>query len=309
MLQCDILLRGEVANGLQGSGLLAYGRRVAGFKGDADEWLCSRFGAESQRIASYCALGDGLDVSTGYWWNSDPVHLALMRDSLVLTGTPRDISPAHAQHLVEALNRHFSADRMRWFQPHPGRWYLRMESGLGSATISKQLASGKKIEKSQGQAQWAATLNEIQMLLHQHAANAEREAHGLMPVNSVWLWGGGEYQPPASQPYTVVLANAPLLRGLAQQRCHPLPDAAQNLPEGQACLVVLDETNHAHQGQEWAATLLSMLKQDRLKTIHVHLEQDGNIDTLELMRQDLWKFWRSWKFPGSFKFLRPVRFP
>lgn len=293
MLQCDILLRGEVLNSLQGSGLLTYGRRIASFEGDADEWLCSRYGAVSQRIASYCALGDGLDAVTGYWWHSDPVHLALMRDSLVLAGTPGDISPAHAQQMVEALNLHFSADHMRWYQPHPGRWYLRTDTGLENATISKQQASGKKIEK--GPAPWAPILNEIQMLLHQHAANAEREAQGLMPVNSVWLWGGGEYQPPALQPYTVVMANSPLLQGLAQQRCQPLADAAENLPEGETCLIVLDDLTPSPQGQAWAAGLLVMLKKDRMKRLHVHLEQDGKIISLELTRQDLWKFWRRWK--------------
>jgi hypothetical protein len=293
MLQCDILLCGEAVHALQGSELLAYGRRIASFKGDADEWLCQRFGAELQCIASYCALGEDLDAVTGHWWHSDPVHLALMRDSLVLAGTPGDISPAHAQQMVEALNQHFSADHMHWFQPHPGRWYLRMDSRRESVSISKHQASGKKIEKRSGGSQWATTLNEIQMLLHQHAANAEREAQGLLSLNSVWLWGGGEYQPPALQPYSVVMANAPLLRGLAQQRCQPLPDAAENLPESQTCLIVLDE---AHQEQEWATSLLSMLKKDRVKKLIVHLKQNGNIISLELTRRDLWKFWRSWKF-------------
>jgi hypothetical protein len=38
---------------------------------------------------------------------------------------------------------------------------------------------------------WRALLNEAQIMLHNHPRNAERIAAGLLPVNSLWFWGGG----------------------------------------------------------------------------------------------------------------------
>ncbi len=78
---------------------------------------------------------------------------------------------------------------MQWFSPHPERWYLRLHQPLPITAVSKMQAIGHKISKDLNSAQYATMLNEIQMLLHQHAANIAREEAGLLPLNSVWLWG------------------------------------------------------------------------------------------------------------------------
>src|SRR5690606_4093503 len=38
---------------------------------------------------------------------------------------------------------------------------------------------------------WRRLVNELQMLWFDHPVNQAREARGLRPVNSVWLYGGG----------------------------------------------------------------------------------------------------------------------
>jgi hypothetical protein len=299
MEQCDILLRGPAANKLQGSKLLAYANNTTSSDGEADAWLCSIFGVEHQQLAPFSAIGNGLDASSGYWLCSDPVHLALMRDFFVLQGTPHDLTPQHAQQLVAALNQHFTADDMQWFAPHPARWYLRLghkaKDRLQITAISKQQALGRKVSKQLDSASGAAVLNEIQMLLHQHGVNAEREQAGLLPVNSLWLWAGGEYASSLVQPYTVVMANEPLLQGLAGERCRPLPESAAHLSQQGACLVVLDDMDASQLEQKWAAPLLSMVKANKVQNLLLHLEQEQSVISYRLRRQDLWKFWRLWK--------------
>jgi hypothetical protein len=44
---------------------------------------------------------------------------------------------------------------------------------------------------------------EAQMVLHTHPANAQREARGLLPVNSLWLSGCGRAQPARHAPVEV----------------------------------------------------------------------------------------------------------
>jgi hypothetical protein len=298
MMQCDILVRGEATHSLQGTRLFAYAKRTARFDGEVAAWLCRLFGVMHQASAPFSAMGEGLDATQGYWLHADPVHLALMRDFFILHGTPHDLNPHHVQQMIATLNQHFSGDGMQWFSPHPERWYLRLEQPLPITSVSKTQAIGNKLSNKIGKdlnaAQYATMLNEIQMLLHQHAANIEREEAGLLPLNSVWLWGGGSYVIPALQPYTAVMADEPLVKGLAGAHCQPVPDSAECLPQQGHCLVVLEEVDEPQFEQNWAAPLLRMLKNNKVQKLVLHLEQEQGVVSLVLQRQDLWKFWRRW---------------
>ena len=47
------------------------------------------------------------------------------------------------------------------------------------------------VEQSRAHLPWYRLLNEIQMFLHQHPVNQRRVAQGMLPINSLWCWGGG----------------------------------------------------------------------------------------------------------------------
>ncbi len=47
------------------------------------------------------------------------------------------------------------------------------------------------IEQSRQHLGWYKLLNEMQMFLHQHEVNQQRAQRGLLPINSLWFWGGG----------------------------------------------------------------------------------------------------------------------
>ncbi len=47
------------------------------------------------------------------------------------------------------------------------------------------------IEQSRQHLGWYKLLNEMQMFLHQHEVNQQRVQRGLLPINSLWFWGGG----------------------------------------------------------------------------------------------------------------------
>jgi hypothetical protein len=48
------------------------------------------------------------------------------------------------------------------------------------------------IEQTKLNIKWHQLINEVQMFLHQHTINQKRECDGLLPINSIWCWGGGE---------------------------------------------------------------------------------------------------------------------
>lgn len=52
-------------------------------------------------------------------------------------------------------------------------------------------AANPYVEQSRRSLGWYKLLNEMQMFLHQHQVNQNREQRGLLPANSLWFWGGG----------------------------------------------------------------------------------------------------------------------
>lgn len=52
-------------------------------------------------------------------------------------------------------------------------------------------AANPYIEQSRRDLEWYKLLNEMQMFLHQHEVNQRRLRDELLPINSLWFWGGG----------------------------------------------------------------------------------------------------------------------
>ena len=80
------------------------------------------------------------------------------------------------------------------------------------------------IEQSRQNLPWYKLLNEIQMFMHQHEVNQRRIQRGLVPINSLWFWGGG-HRLPTPDSNLAWFCDDPLLNrfarslGLAPQSC------------------------------------------------------------------------------------------
>lgn len=160
-----------------------------------EEYLCGLFGVSCEAgapIAPISAAFDGL--GEGCWLRADPVHLRLQRDRLILLPEV-EVKADEAVQLCAALNEHFTGQGMVFFAPHPQRWYMRLDRLPDIETVPLSQAAGRNVRdllpKGAEAAHWHRVFNEIQMLLHSHPANDAREARGELPVNSLWLWGGG----------------------------------------------------------------------------------------------------------------------
>ena len=157
--------------------------------------LCELFGIPCQPdapIAPVSAAFDGL--GEGCWLRADPVHLRLQREQLVLLPDV-EAGADEAGQLCAALNEHFAGQGMEFFAPHPQRWYVRVDELPDIETVPLSQAAGRNVHsllpRGREAARWHQVFNEIQMLLFAHPVNAAREARGELPVNSLWLWGGG----------------------------------------------------------------------------------------------------------------------
>ncbi|HPQ94447.1 MAG: hypothetical protein KDI44_07360 [Thiothrix sp.] len=130
---------------------------------------------------------------------ADPVCLESGVDRIVLHPEPPPLSIPETGALLTDLNRHLAMDGWQLEAPVPQHWYLRPQPDTASAplpawprTVSPLIPGSASIQPflpGGPERWWRRMLTELQMLLHQHPVNRVREREGLLPVNSLWLWG------------------------------------------------------------------------------------------------------------------------
>jgi hypothetical protein len=296
--------------------LLKYGRVTKMPGKDLADWLCRAFGVEQQDnpVAPYALLADGGAPGDGYWLRADPVTIQLMRNQLILLAASASApSEAEAAELVDALNQHFSPDELQFSAPHPRRWYLRLPAPAVLRTHSLAEVNGRNIRhylpSGEDNTRWRKLLNEAQMLLHHHPLNAAREAAGQLPINSVWLWGGGTLSANLSASCDQLFADDPLARGLAIAACiphAPLPPCVpgENSKTVNAPLFVVELLRDtmrqddawwdclAQLDKDWLSPAIQALRRGSFKRLTLIAPGEPATIELTLTRHDLWKFWR-----------------
>src|SRR3989475_4252199 len=291
--------------------LIARGRRKRIALISPEAWLFERFGVPKQRdwpVAPYTLLADGGAPERHYWMRADPVHLRVSRDSLGMADT-FEVSRAESEALVETLNRHFGQTML--FHPlRPARWYVRIEKAPDMQTTPAAAARGAaiddKLPSGPDAMRFHALMNEAQMLLHEHPVNAEREARGEPALNSIWFWGGGVIDATKARPFSIVIADDPLARGLALAAGIPalaLPKDAGSVlaalgDEGRV-LAAPDAPREAQLRErraalerDWFLPLLGALKSGRIGMLTLHLGGTDSLLEVETVRSDLRHFWR-----------------
>ncbi len=216
-----------------------------------EAWLCAAFGVENQAMAPVTLRVDGLEAGTFYWLRADPVHLRLQRDQLILHAEVL-LRPEEAAELSTALNTHFAADGLCFLAPHPQRWYLQLDAASDISTAPLSQVVGKDVHTHLPQGadalRWHGVFNEIQMLLFEHPVNLAREARGELPINSLWLWGGGYAAEELRQSYSRVYSDCDLASAFAQVAGIPYValsgDAMQCNPGGAGDVLVVYEALH-----------------------------------------------------------------
>lgn len=220
--------------------------------------LCEALGIARQQdypVAAWTLKADGGEPGEHYWLRADPVHLAVMRDRIVVAGTPA-LDAHEAADLTQSIKDFFgplcAPDAVT-----PTRWYLRVDGAVDLCTHALPQALGgdaAQFELSGDDAAgWRSRMSELQMLLHTHPVNEAREARGAPTVNALWLWGGGVAQPVSAKPLSTkskfskpmtLAAQGPDRRALAQAA-----GVACLTPEPQhwPMLTVLDTVHEAGQ--------------------------------------------------------------
>ena len=191
---------------------------------------------------------------------ADPVHIHAQpdharlhaADALQLTADEENI-------LLDSLNENFADRGLVFFKGEQSRWYLVGMDGSELRTEPLSRVSDRNVvafmKPDQQPLLMRQMLTEIQMLLHEHPVNDSRQENGLLPVNSLWCWGGHPVAEPLLPTEHKVYADDAFCRGLARLsafKTFPPVEATARLGQSSqiVCIRTLEETLLAQSGAE-----------------------------------------------------------
>jgi len=127
---------------------------------------------------------------------ADPVHLEPRLDHLCLHALEGLQSPKmDLRAIFDFLQKSLGQGSGFAFARIGKHGYLRGDEAISTASVSASSLDGMEpddyMPKGDEAASYLTLTSELQMCLHEHEVNVRRETDGLMPINSIWFWGGG----------------------------------------------------------------------------------------------------------------------
>ena len=186
------------------------------------EQLCSTMGMnfESIPVAELCLLAYGVDKQDYHWMFADPVHMMADVDHIILYDSASlNLIPEESKRLLDALNEHFKQDGLEFVAGDANHWFVRSKNNFNVSTKCLNDVVMQNINQllpvGDGSALCKQVLNESQMLLHANPVNQDRLNKGLLPANSVWLWGEGSLGKKQDSDVSFCYSNDALSKGLS----------------------------------------------------------------------------------------------
>ena len=109
-----------------------------------------------------------------------------------------DISTKEAAEIIASVEEHFGSDKFKFYAGVSYRHCLVVNNGttdLGNLTPPHDISDriiGEYLSDSANAAELIEMMKESYEFLKNHPVNKAREAKGLRPANSIWLWGEGK---------------------------------------------------------------------------------------------------------------------
>lgn len=200
-----------------------------------DARLLDRFGfggcSPPVSIAAVSYRADFDIGAQGNWLRADPVYLRVDQGSAVLF-SGLDLDADEVTQLATAFNDLFGPDGFELHTTPHERWYLRAPGDEYPDTPPLHEVIGRDINfhlpEGEGARSWRQLLNEAQMLFHTHPVNMARERNGKVPVNSLWLWGGGSQPGKCEMDFDVIYSDEVVGRGLGHCAGIPVEETPRN---------------------------------------------------------------------------------
>lgn len=147
---------------------------------------------------------------------ADPIYLEPQLDRLRLHALQaRDLPTSELRRLVDHLQQRLGDEY--GFELRGNYCYLVSDTPLATAALPPacldQCVPTEFLPGGDERASHRRLLSEIEMALHDHEVNVQRQASGRPVINSLWIWGGGLAPQKDTHALPLLFADDPLLRG------------------------------------------------------------------------------------------------
>lgn len=296
-----------------------------------ESWLCKIFNVTKQQdwpVASILLQREEnrMEVGESYWLRADPVHLRVENNHILLGDNQiLNISLKEAISFTDSINEFFSDEGIIFLPLYPDRWYVKCDETPELRTFLLSQATGKNINdllpRGKEGVIWNSRINEIQMFLYEHPLNRNREAQGELPINSIWIWGGGSKPSDVRTSYTHIWSDHILACALAEMgkvMCRDLPENASELlnysENSGEQLIILDSLQKyacyrdayhwrnelMKMEQNWFDPLLLALKKRQIHRLKLTIANESSTRNFVLTSANLWKFWATVRPLGNY---------
>ena len=237
--------------------------------------------------------------ASGFWLRAQPIHFAAGLDRLTtvpLRGAAR-MSVAERDALSPIFVDHLQSTGFELHSGPNGEWLLRSESPLQVQTVSPEFAAANPMEQILPRGRDAGGLRrlmtEMQMLLHEHPVNTQRQHRGLPALNAIWVHGEGMLSDLKAVSLPAASGDDVYLRGIYRLHDQPVnarpADAAALLTQvAGPTVAIIDVPALDTLESQWLAPLSRALLGGAIARLTVLFDQ-WRVDT---DRAAMFKLWR-----------------
>ena len=144
------------------------------------------------------AITPGQKEETGFIIKADPCYLHPDRDRLLLFSKGLDLTEQESVELIAEIQPLLD-DLGMLSQRSADSWTLTLNQQPSIDFSALDEVEGKTVESNlpsgEDRRQWLTLWNEIQMQLYNADVNTRRVDNKQLPINSLWFWGQGTFEP------------------------------------------------------------------------------------------------------------------
>lgn len=271
--------------------------------------------------AAYAAIalaGEGDDPGEHYWLRADPISLRATMHRLTGGALPDDeLDWSEARARAALLAPHLREDGCELVLKHPQRWYVRCPAPQRLHTSppprAETLLDEALLPSGPDGARWQRLMTEAQMLFFAAEVDQVREADRRLPVNGIWVWGGGQVPRIAQQPYAIVYSDDALALGLGQlsgATTAPLPNDARDLAAGDfhgsasrvlAAISAASLADMQALEEKWVAPLVSFVQAGQASELRLRMFRSNDVLGCRATRPLLRRWWRRARSLGAYR--------
>jgi hypothetical protein len=243
----------------------------------------------------------------GDYWLATPVHLEAALDHVRLAKV-LSLSTAEWKELAASLPDVLDPAIATFSSASGPHAFLAASQPLQATTVDPVRIVGADVHDflpaGADASQLKRVMTELQMWLHEHPLNARRTQGGQLPVNGLWVWGGGGLPADVqahAQDLPALLSSDSFASGLWRLvggEPRALPASLDDAGTSHHSLVVAvtlrllagdtDGERMAEFDRSWVRPALAMLRTGALRRLRLHL----NDRLFTATRADLWQIWR-----------------